>query len=248
MIRLMKYEFRKTLVLKLIVMGVTAVAEIVFLAGLWGDLNDALIIGTVLLTLLAFGGVMAIGLGSVVILHRDMNTRQSYMLFMTPNSCYKILGAKVLENGISILMAGAFYFALGALDITLLFAHEGRLADLWKMITDFLTQIDSRITLDTTVMLALTARLLTGWISMIVAAYLGDVISTALLNGKRYNGLVSFIAFVAINWLVNWIQIKATATLNPVTTVFLVASLIALVLSAGMYFVTARIMDRKLSV
>ena len=61
--------------------------------------------GIVLLTMLAMGGIMVIGLASVVTLHRDVSTKQSYMLFMTPNSSYSILGAKMLENGLSILLA-----------------------------------------------------------------------------------------------------------------------------------------------
>ena len=77
--KLMKYEFRKTLVVKLVLLGATVLAEIVFLWGLWGDKNRALGTGAALLTMLAFGGCMVIGLSSVVILHRDMNTKQSYI-------------------------------------------------------------------------------------------------------------------------------------------------------------------------
>ncbi len=248
MSKLIKYEFRKTLAIKLIILGMTAVAEAVFLAGLWGRLDKALTIGMILLVLLAFGGVTVIGVSSVVILHRDMNTKQSYMLFMTPNSCYKILGAKVLENGFSILMTGAFFFALGALDITLLFAREGQLAELWKTISEFLRQIDERIAIDASTLLTLTVSVLASWISAITAAYLGDVISTALLNGKKYNSLVSFVAFILINWLVSWIQVKVTAGITVITTVFLVSAAVAIALSGVMYFLTARIMDRRLSV
>ena len=191
---------------------------------------------------------MVIGLESVITLHRDMNTKQSYMLFMTPNSCYRILGAKVLENGLSILMTGAFYFALGALDITLLFAHEGQLAELWKTVTEFLSRVDERITLDLSTMVTLTANMLGTWISTIMAAYLGDVISTALLNGKRFNGAVSFAAFIAIVWLIGWVQVKATAGIAAIKTVFLVDTAVALAFAVVMYFLTARIMERKLSV
>ncbi len=248
MIRLMKYEFRKTLVLKLIVMGITAVAEIVFLVGLWGDLNDALIIGTVLLTLLAFGGVMAIGLGSVVILHRDMNTRQSYMLFMTPNSCYKILGAKVLENGLSIALTGAFYFALGALDISLLFAKQGQLNQIWQMIQDMIKSINEEIPLNADALAAFTFSLLAGWISTVVTAYLADVVSAALLNGKSFNGVISFVIFLALNWAFGWLEGIAIQNIPDVVTTMLVRGGLSLVVAAVMYVATAQIMEKKLSV
>ena len=109
--KLLKYELRKTWMLKLIVLGMTAAAEILFLVGLWTQQERALGLGVLLLSLLAMGSIMVIGLYSLVVLHRDMNTKQSYMLFMTPNSSYKILGAKVLENGLSMLLAGAAFFA-----------------------------------------------------------------------------------------------------------------------------------------
>ena len=245
---LMKYEFRKTLATKLMVLGATALAELAFLIGLYGEIDWALGLAVGLLVLLAFGGVMVIGLASVVILHRDMNTKQSYMLFMTPNSAYRILGAKVLENGLSILIGGACFFALGALDVTLLFAKEGQLAELWNTIRDFMSRIDERITLDLPTMLALTLNMLASWISAITCACLGVVISTALLNGRRWNGLLSFVVIMALLWLTGIVQVKATANIRGIQTAFLVSAAIAVVLSVGMYFLTARIMERKLSV
>lgn len=248
MSKLMKYEFRKTLVVKLVLLGATALAEITFLIGLWGNKNDTTGTGALLLALLAFGGCIVIGLASVVILHRDMNTKQSYMLFMTPNSSYRILGAKVLENGLSIILTGACFFALGALDISLLFAHEGRLAELWDTVTRILNTMDKRLTFDLGTMASLTANLLASWISTITAAYLGVVISTALLNGRRLSGLVSFLLIVALLWLVSWIDRTVTASIASIQTTLWVGTGIALVCSVIMYILTANIMDRKLSV
>ena len=111
MIKLMKYELRKTLSVKLILLAVTAVAELVYLIGLWQDSESMIATGIGLLLLLAFSGVMIVGIGTLLVLHRDINTKQSCMLFMTPHSSYAILGAKLLENAVSILLAGVFFFA-----------------------------------------------------------------------------------------------------------------------------------------
>ena len=202
--KLLKYEFRKTWMTKLVLLGITAVAEIAFLIGLYSKNDDQLWVpGALVLVFIAFGGIMAIGLGSIVTLHRDINTKQSYMLFMTPNSCYKILGAKVIENGISLLLATVFFFALGALDVSMLMAHEGRLADLWSLVTQFLEGIDSRITLDTETLMSFAFGLLASWFSTVTCAYLADVVSTALLKGKRWNGLGSFALFILLSALMN---------------------------------------------
>ena len=204
----------------------------------------------VALVFLSFLGVFVVGLESITILHRDMNTRQSYMLFMTPNSSYKILGAKVLECGLSILLAGAFVFALGTLDITLAVAREQGLNSLWEMIQNFLSHITingRQLEIDASILAATFLNILTSWIMTIVSAYLAVVISAALLNGKKFNGLISFVLFLLLNWGAARILRLIPDTMSSVATL-LVYVAVELVLSAIMYVVTAEIMERKLSV
>ncbi len=248
MFKLMKYEFRKTWITKLILLGITAAAEIWFLVSLYMEKEDGLAASIGILTLLAIFGVLFIGLQSVITLHRDMNTKQSYMLFMTPNSCYKILGAKVLENGLSIALTGAFYFALGALDISLLFAKQGQLNQIWQMIQDMLKSINEEIPLNADGLAAFTFSLLAGWIATVVTAYLADVISAALLNGKSFNGVISFVIFLGLNWAFSWLEGISIRNIPDVVTTMLVRGGLSLVVAAVMYVATAQIMEKKLSV
>ena len=250
MFKLMKYEFRKTQATKLILLAIIAIAEIAFLIGLYGNYDMTAGLSIVALVFLSFLGVFVVGLESITILHRDMNTRQSYMLFMTPNSSYKILGAKVLECGLSILLAGAFVFALGALDITLAVAREQGLNSLWEMIQDFLSHITingRQLEIDAPILAATFLNILTSWIMTIVSAYLAVVISAALLNGKKFNGLISFVLFLLLNWGAAKLLGLIPDTMSSVATL-LVYVAVELILSAIMYVVTAEIMERKLSV
>ena len=130
---------------------------------------------------------MFIGLQSVLTLHRDMNTKQSYMLFMTPNSCYKILGAKMLENLLSMLIGGAFFFGLGVLDISLLMRRYGEIDSIMDAIRDILSIFGYGLNLDAGYMAGLVFGLLSSWFATITAAFLADVVSSALLNGKKFN-------------------------------------------------------------
>jgi len=251
MLKLMKYEFRKTWITKLILLGVTAVAEIAFLIGLYMEKETTLGLSVMLLVLLAFGGILMIGLYSVMTLHRDMNTKQSYMLFMTPSSSYSILGAKVLECGLSILIGGAFYFALGTLDLTLLFAKSGELNRLWSAIQDFLSRLtfaNHQLLIDMEGMASFVFCLLAGWILTVVTAYFAVVISAALLNGKRFNGLLSFVLFLILSWFTGWVAQTATASIPSINVLLLLDGAIALAFTAVMYVITAVIMERKLSV
>ena len=251
MFKLMKYEFRKTWITKLILLGVAAALEALFLFGLYADKEDTLMFSIVLLMILSIGGVLVIGLESVITLHRDMNTKQSYMLFMTPNSCYRILGAKVVECGFSILIAGAFFFALGTLDITLVFAKNGELNQLWDMIQELIHRFSvngMELTLDIGTMASAAFELLTAWIGTVTTAYLAVVISAALLNGKRFNGLLSFALFLLLSWFTSWVGSEVISGIKVIQTSLLVYGCIDLAFAAVMYVVTAQIMERKLSV
>ena len=246
MLRLLKYELRKTLLAKLILLGITLFAEAVFLIGLWGKKDNTLALGSILLFFIAIIGIGMMGLLSLVTLHKDMNTRQGYMLFMTPNSCYRILGAKVLECGISILLAGAFFFALGWLDFSLLLG-QGANKEIWNMFTEMVKAINDKIVLDAAHISALVFSMLASWLCTITTAYLADVISSALLNGKKGNLVATFILFLVLNY-----AISKLLTLIP-SSIGMVPCLVwqgvaALVLAGVMYVVTARLMEKYLSV
>ena len=246
MLRLLKYELRKTLLSKLILLGITAIAEAVFLAGLWGNRENTLAIGAVLLFFIAIIGIALMGILSVATLHRDMNTKQGYMLFMTPNSCYKILGAKVIECGLSVLIAGAFFFALGMLDFSLLLG-KGSNQQIWDMVKEMLHTINDQIKLDTPHISALVFSVLASWLCTVTTAYLADVVSSSLLNGRKGNGIVTFLLFLALNYAISKLLTLIPSSLG-IITVLLLQGAAALVLAAVMYVVTARLMEKYLSV
>ena len=246
MLRLLKYELRKTLFSKIVLLGITAFAEAVFLIGLWGDKDNTLAIGAVLLFFIAIIGIGLMGILSLATLHKDMNTRQGYMLFMTPNSCYKILGAKVIECGLSILIAGAFFLALGMLDFSLLLG-KGSNEQIWKMLTEMIHSINNQIVLDAPHASALVFTMLASWLCTVTTAYLSDVVSSSLLNGKKGNWIITFLLFLALNYGISKLLTLVPASIG-VIPVLLWQGVIALVLAGVMYVITARLMEKYLSV
>ena len=246
MLRLLKYELRKTLMSKLILLGITVVAEAVFLAGLWGKKEDTLAIGAFLLFAIAIVGIALMGILSVVTLHRDMNTKQGYMLFMTPNSCYRILGAKVIECALSLLLAGAFFFGLGYLDFSLILG-EGTNKQIWDMFNQMVRTINQHIVLDAPHISALIFEIIATWLCTITTAYLADVISSSLLNGKKGGLLITFLIFLLLNYGISKLLQLVPSTIG-VIPVLLWQGVIALVLAGIMYVITARLMEKYLSV
>jgi hypothetical protein len=78
-------------------------------------------------------------------------------------------------------------------------------------------------------------------------AFLADIVSSALLNGKKMNGFLAFLFFILLTVLLGWIQNQFRTGMN-IEAILLVRAGIALLYSAVMYVVSAWVMDRYLSV
>lgn len=246
MLKLMKYEFRKTAFSKVILLLITAVLEVAFLLGVFLKNDRLLAVGIVLLMLCTVMGILYTGLNSVITLHRDLNTKQSYMLFLTPKSSYEILGAKILENGISIVLTGIFFAALAVIDFSVAIFYIGGLKELWDMVKSFI---------DVSLNMAFSPKeigfyffsALASWIVYIVNADLAVILSSSVLAGKKCSGLLSLVFFIilstALGMILDWIPVLKNADLA-----FVLYIVVSLAISAGLYLVSGWIMEKKLSV
>lgn len=245
--QLIKYEFRKTLFSKMVILGVTAVAEAAFLLGVFMKWDKALVIGVTGLWMCALIGIFYIGIESLITFQRDLNTKQSYMLFLTPCNSFQILGAKVIENLISILAAGAFFAALAAADMTTGMLYIGGLKEFTEMLHDLMITIraDFSISAQDALMAFFTA--LVGWISTVVTGELAIVLSATVLAGKRFSGFVSFLIFMALNWAQGMV-LDALPFVEGMTARTAVTVVTFSLFAALMYTAAGWIMERKLSV
>lgn len=246
MLRLLKYELRKTLFSKLVLLGITAIAEVIFLIGFWSRQENTLTVGALLLFFIAISGIALMGLLSLITLHRDMNTKQGYMLFMTPNSCYRILGAKMIEYSLSLLIAAAFFFALGYLDFSLLLG-KGTNQQILDMLNQVLSALNKQIRLDAPHLSAFVFSMIACWICTVTIACLADVICSSLLYGKKGSLVITFILFILLNYgLSKLLQLVPDSI--GIIPVLVWQGVIALALAGVMYVVTARLMEKYLSV
>ena len=251
MLKLMKYEFRKTMFSKMILLVVTAIAELAYLIGVFMKNNEVLGYGTIGLTFCGIFGIIYVGIESLISFHRDLNTKQSYMLFLTPNNSYKILGAKVLENGLSILIVGACFAGLAALDMTIGMLYIGGVKQFLEFLESF---AHIKITWNGEIIrnfLIIFMTMLSSWIMAVTSGYLAILLSATVLAGKRLSGFVSFLVYLFITWGLGTVTdclldfLPANSSSN---VIFLMTIGLMLMFSAIMYVVTGWIMERKLSV
>ena len=245
MLKQMKYELRKTWFSKLVLLVMTAVAEAVFLIGLLRKSDNNMGAGIVMLVLIASFGILYIGIDSLLVLHRDLNTKQGYMLFMTPNSSYKILGAKVLENGISIFLSGAFYIGLAALDIRLVLNLRDGAKNVVQIVQELMQSLQIPVDLSFKAVCIYILSILASWLAAVVIAAFAIIISSALLTGTRWNLLVSFLIFLGLNFLCS--RVAGLVPMMQIELYYLVTSLIHLGFALAAYIGACIIMDEKLS-
>lgn len=247
MLKLMKYEFRKTMFSKAVLLIVTALAELAYLIGVFAKQEDTMGWGIVGLILCAMIGIFYIGIESLIVFHKDLNTKQSYMLFLTPNSSYRILGAKVLENGIAIFAAGAFFAALAALDATIGILYIGGLKEFLDILGEVIKSIQINIDIQSEQILMTFLAGLASWMMMIVTGYLAIVLSATVLAGKKFSGFVSFLLYLLISWISGRLM-GLVPNMNNFYVQFSLIIAVAIVIILVMYAVTGWIMEKKLSV
>ena len=240
MLRLLKYEFRKTLFPKLVLVALLVIFEGIFLYGYWTGNNSTVTLGLSLFLFTFLCGLLAIGIISLVTLQKDMNTRQGYMLFMTPNSTYRILGAKVAENGLSMLGIGAVGLGICLLNFSLIKQEL-------EFITSFLKNFGIGLTPTFPHLSALLVYIISSILCSVTTAYLADVICSSLLNGQKGSMVITFVLFALLNFGIQKIMGLVPASLD-IVVMFLLQGAIALALAVVMYIITARLMDRYLSV
>ena len=250
---LMKYEFRKTMFPKLVLFGITAVMELLFLFGMYVKKNsndvfdNGYVSGGILgLVLVASFGIMFIGLYSLMVLHNDLGTKQGYMLFMTPNNSYKILGAKVMENALSMAVVGAFFGVLATIDLDLILKASGESKSIMDMIQMMLRTMEIDIQLKREYFWAFLLVVIVTWLEFIMTAGLALVLSHTFLSGKKLSLLVSVVLFFLLSWGTSWVRTFIPSQ-SDMQSNFLIGAAVSLAFTVVFYLISGWMMEKKLS-
>ena len=186
--RLIKYEFRKDSGTYLTLFGILVVTEIYFLISFLLKSDNHMVLALVLAELGGSFGILALMISGAVSYSKEINSKYSYMTFMTPNSTYKIVGAKLI-----------FSLFLG-LNIKLI-------TDRYKeihIITSELDELGRAFGFNTGSYIAsFLATLVTMMISFLFSvscAYVAITLSTTILanrKGKAFLSIVILTSFIA---------------------------------------------------
>lgn len=248
---LLKYEFRKTKMAYLAILSLTGLAELCFLIGVALN-NDVATIGMALLILAASFGILIVGLLSIVYLHRELTTKQSYMLFLIPRSSYQVLGAKVLTSFLNTLLFGLFYALLAVIDAAIAGIRVFGIHGMSEAFTQALRGFPGFDSNSILFILSSFGIAYISWFFTVMAAYFAIILHVTVLGARRHTGLLSFLLFLVISVFVNIISMHigsiAFAYTDSDYVTFLATAAVDLVFAIIFYVFGGWLMERKLSV
>jgi ABC-2 type transport system permease protein len=249
MLKLMKYEFRKQAVSKMVVVTLLVLLEIFFLIATFTEQEKLLSLSIVLLTLFIFGAILFLGYEAIITYSNDLKKKCSYMLFLTPVSTYSIVGAKVVSAAIQIIMAGLIFLGVAALNVAIIIGQFSEVAmfkeDLLNMVDMFLG-----VEINFSNIFSVIALNITSWISTITLAFFSITLSTTFLANRKFKGVVSFVIFVLLNILYSYVVNRLNRIMN-IDTIELnnyLQSAVMFIFIIITYIGTAWMLDKKVSV
>ncbi|BCJ94534.1 hypothetical protein acsn021_21030 [Anaerocolumna cellulosilytica] len=253
MLKLMKYEFRKQALSKLVILSIIAFLEVMFVIGVLLENENTMATSMGFLGVLTIGAMFFLAFESIITYSNDLKQKCSYMLFLTPNSSYSIVGAKVVSAAIQVFVSGIAFVAIYAINGTILVAKFASIAEVKDLILEFFRAV-IKIDVDMSAILLVVAVILLFWINTITVAFFSITLSTTFLAEKKFKGVVSFILFFFINYVYGKItdlvlNDRVNLMVHRETNIYLFLNILFLLCFTIITYVgTAWMLEKKVSV
>ncbi len=245
MLKLMKYEFRKQLTTKILLLAVLGLMEIYFLYGILSNNMETTMKAVIFLSVLAFAGIFFVSFECIMTYNNDLRTKQSYMLFMVPETTLSVMGAKILSAIIQIILTSSVFGIMAFVDAFAVAARFDEIDTLFVMIQRILHQFFS-LNIDAGVIAINLVELVIGWICVVILAMLAITLSATFMANSKLRGIVSFIFFVVLEIIITKIRRVIVKPLSE-NTAHLAAILLSVVVIAIAYPTIAWMLKKKVS-
>ena len=238
MLKLTKYELRKNLLGIGIVAGIIFVLQALFIFFcLTENLNYTSLFGG-LLIIAASVSYFIVFIFGVVTYYRELSSKSSYLIFMTPNSSLSIITSKLLYTLIIGIGISAIFIGFGVLDIFMMAGVFGDLADALKNFSEMLAGIIS---------------FLIAFFFLISLAYFAITLSSTALQNNKIKGFISVILFCVLAYATIKISsllpelYKNPDSLSQALMSSLPATIFQLLMVVACTFGSAVLLDKKVS-
>lgn len=198
-LKLMKHELirKKNIFLAFIAIAFLIEAGIVFMYS--NKTTEGTVWALVVFFFLVSLSAIFVVYDNVKLLSDDLNKKSGYMLFLTPNSGYTVMGAKMIIGFCEFLLITLLLVVFGWINFNLTDAF-------WHFTTsyEFLEMQRESLMFDINffgpgfLSYSLVSNAI-DWFALIITIYLAIVLRKTLLSNVKYKGLMSFLVFIALN-------------------------------------------------
>ena len=192
--RLIKYELKKQQTSRNIILALLLVFLLAVVVGTFTENGNTVGISVMLEMFVGMFVFFYMGIESLLILNRDLKTKQSHRLWMVPMQSWKILGAKYIAAILQIFFISAAYVLAAIACILSLIAKMDAWEELFKGLrigAEWLFQGN----MDWITLMAIFLFFFLAWTCVIATGFLAVIVSRTVLINSRFAGIVSFILF-----------------------------------------------------
>lgn len=190
---------------------------------------------------------------AIVNYSKELNSKSSYLIFMTPNTSLSIILSKMFTILIIGLVSMAVILVFGYLDWKLLYNTYPDLKFLSDSINSviIITGVNSNNFIFAVI--AYLAEFVISFFSTVTLAYFAITLSATLLQNNRFKGIVSFALFFGFSYLIGLISghlpllIESPETLWDVFVSLIPATLFDLCIMCLCVFGCSALLDKKVS-
>ncbi len=136
----------------------------------------------------------------------DLNKKTGYMLFMTPNSGYKIIGSKlifIVTEGLILFVSYFIFLILNLIGVTL--KAPGNFSQVISGAMQIIEIVNSYIIVQFGInigdMLLIVVMILVSVIVFALIVYAAMTIRKSIFSEIKFGGLLSFIIFIILNFI-----------------------------------------------
>lgn len=244
MLKLMKYEFRRQLFSKGVIFGGLLTLVAAFLIFYW----KGVVSGTAAVSaLMALGAIVVLFFAPLEFMFtfdKDMNTKQGYMLFLVPQKSTTILEAKLLVSLLQTVVIYTVFFTVVPFCERLSEKKFGIASGyISEIVNDF---VGSTSSVEETVGFWISFLLL--WLFFVS---LGLFVTAIPVQGKMASvlGLVGYFAAIfGVFFVLDIISDVLSAVKAPEMVYNIVEVVYMLGIDLALFFGTARLLDKKVSI
>ena len=254
MLKLVKYEVRRNRNwMMLVLLAAIGLQGYFLIASQIKNEEHMMISGALLVwaTLIVILGLLITG---VSIYSRELSAKSSYLTFMTPNSAYKILGAKVLTIFVLGIGFAALLLGFAAWDFRILSRIYPRL-NLVYLFSEFnLGQagIDMTVSQVLWMIAQFAIASVVSFFTVIMIAYLAITLSATVLQNKKFKGIITMLLFIGILFGMQWVigKIPTTNTYASIQDVLKSLTprfIVELAIMVAAFFTSGWLLENKVS-